>query len=97
MKIIRELIDNMEQELDLAKLYAQSFLIYSTENNENKAKRFKIMAYDCLTHADTLRSVAVDMLLTKSFALTKKDEKRIENIGEKYIKNYAWIKHTLKL
>jgi len=98
MKVITELIDNMEQELYLAKLYAQNFLIYNAEGNRELARRFKIMSNESIRHADVIHEVTIKNIQTLSESYTPPEEmlqiwNKKHNMYEDIVN---WIKQIIK-
>lgn len=98
MKVITDLVDLMEQELDLAKIYAQSYLIFSSENNREWAKRFEIMTKESLAHADNIHSLAVDNIqqLEKSYTPPESMSRIWNKKHSYYIDTTNWIKDMIK-
>lgn len=98
MKIIRELIDNMEQELDLAKLYAQNFLIYMADGEEEYSEMFKRMAKESLQHVEYMRdfSETVFEKLHKSYTPPEAMIRVWEKKNAMYIDVAKWLKDMLE-
>jgi len=98
MKIIIDLVDNMDDEIELAKIYSQNFLIYNADKEMDIADRYRRMAYESIDHADTLHDMALDAInkIGKNY---KPPEEMIKIWNKKhgyYVATINWIKDMLK-
>lgn len=98
MKVITDLIDLLDNELESAKEYAERFIMLKA-NNDDLAEKFKTMAEDELHHSSiiyayTIRELdRVEAVFTLSAMLSEIWEKK----RKKYIEESAFIKQMISL
>lgn len=98
MKIITELIDNMDSEIDLAKIYAQNFLMYKADKNIEWAEYFRNMARESISHADRIHELAIITIDKLGRDYTPPEEMiRVWNKAHgRYIDIINWITDMIK-
>lgn len=99
MTRIKELADEMKDELHSAKCYAEEYLTFKAKDNSMWANRYKEMAQDEMKHAGYLheRVVAEIEELRKVYTPPQDMLDKWESDHKKYIEKAAWIKQMLTL
>lgn len=99
MTRIKELADEMKNELHSAKCYAEEYLTFKAKDNNTWANRYKEMAQDEMKHAGYLheRVVAEIEELRKVYTPPQDMLDKWESDHKKYIEKAAWIKQMLAL
>lgn len=99
MKKIKKLVDQINEELEGAKDYAESYVEYKANGEASLANRFKEMANDELKHANYIHELAVDEIATLGRVYTPPAEMQEEwdKTHVKYVECAAWIKQMLTL
>ncbi len=99
MTRIKELTDEMKDELHSAKCYAEEYLTFKAKDNSMWANRYKEMAQDEMKHAGYLheRVVAEIEELRKVYTPPQDMLDKWESDHKKYIEKAAWIKQMLTL
>lgn len=99
MTRIKELADEMKEELHSAKCYAEEYLTFKAKDNGTWANRYKEMAQDEMKHAGYLheRVVAEIEELRKVYTPPQDMLDKWESAHKKYIEKAAWIKQMLTL
>lgn len=99
MTRIKELADEMKEELHSAKCYAEEYLTFKAKDNGTWANRYKEMAQDEMKHAGYLheRVVAEIEELRKVYTPPQDMLDKWESDHKKYIEKAAWIKQMLTL
>lgn len=99
MTRIKELADEMKEELHSAKCYAEEYLTFKAKDNGMWANRYKEMAQDEMKHAGYLheRVVAEIEELRKVYTPPQDMLDKWESDHKKYIEKAAWIKQMLTL
>lgn len=98
MKIVVDLIDNMNSEIDLAKIYAQNYLVYNADGNKEWANNFKSMARESVNHADRIHELTVVTIekLNKSYTPPEEMIRMWKKQHERYIDIVNWITDMIK-
>lgn len=99
MTRIKELADEMKEELHSAKCYAEEYLTFKAKDNSIWANRYKEMAQDEMKHAGYLheRVVAEIEELRKVYTPPQDMLDKWDSDHKKYIEKAAWIKQMLTL
>ena len=99
MTRIKELADEMKEELHSAKCYAEEYLTFKAKDNGTWASRYKEMAQDEMKHAGYLhdRVVAEIEELRKVYTPPQDMLDKWESDHKKYIEKTAWIKQMLTM
>ena len=80
MTKIKKLVDEIADELDSAKEYAENHLMCKAEGNDEWSKRYYEMAEDELKHANYLHDKAVEEIDKAVFALYQFEPEEIDHI-----------------
>lgn len=98
MRSITELIEKIEDELELSRVYTKNYLIYNTDENKTWSLKFKAMAEESLKHADAIDELLTETLLSIQKAYTLPEE--LVNVCDKkhseYVSSKNWLKELLK-
>lgn len=99
MKKIKMLVDEINDELESAKTYAEERVDYKVRRDPNWASRFEEMAYDELKHAGYLHDlVASDISALREVYTPPEDMlDKWNKAHAKYVEKAAWIKQMLLL
>lgn len=97
MKKIKLLVYRIDDELEGAKDYAESYLDYKASNNMTMANKYKEMAGQELQHAFTIHEEANDIINRyKSVSTPPQDMvDKWDREHKKYIEKSNWIKLML--
>lgn len=98
MKIISDLIDNMDNEIELAKIYAQNYLAYNADNNREWADNFRKMAKECVDHSDKIHDLAIITIdkMSKTYNPPEEMERIWKKQHTRYIDVANWIMDMIK-
>lgn len=99
MTKIKKLADEIMDELDSAKEYAEEYLTYKAKENSTWANRYKEMATDELKHADYIHDRAISEIeeLKKVYTPPQEMLEKWDADHRKYIEKAAWIKQMLTM
>jgi len=99
MTRIKKLADEMSDELDSAKEYAEEYLTFKAKNNSTWASRYKEMATDELKHAGYIHERAMSEIDELRNVYTPPQEmlEKWNSDHKKYIERAAWIKQMLAM
>lgn len=99
MTRIKELADEIKDELCSAKEYAEEYLTFKAKENGTWANRYKEMAQDELKHANYIhdRVVAEIDELKKVYTPPEDMMQKWESDHKKYIEKAAWVKQMLTM
>lgn len=99
MTRIKDLADEMKDELCSAKEYAEEYLTFKAKDDNTWANRYKEMANDELKHANYLheRVVADIEELRKVYTPPQEMLDKWDADHKKYIEKAAWIKQMLAM
>lgn len=99
MTKIKKLADEIADELDSAKEYAENHLMYKAKGNDEWSKRFYSMAEDELRHSENLHDLAVEEINELKNVYTPPQEMldKWESDHRKFIEKTAWIKQMLAM
>lgn len=99
MTWIKKLADEIADELDSAKEYAEDYLTFKAKENSTWANRYKEMANDELKHADYLhdRAVAEIEELRKVYTPPQDMLDKWDSDHRKFIEKTAWVKQMLSM
>lgn len=98
MKVVADLIDNMNNEIDLAKVYAQNYLMYNADGDKEWADNFRTMARESVNHADRIHELAVITInkLSKYYTPPEEMTRVWKKQHERYIDTVNWITDMIK-
>ena len=99
MKRIADLVDQIDEEIEGAKHYAECYLDKKARNDSQWATRFKEMSNDELKHCTWLHDLAVEEieLLGRVFTPTDEMQKVWDQSHKRYVEKVAWIKQMLAM
>ena len=99
MTKIKELADDMKDELCSAKDYAEEYLTFKAQDNSTWANRYKEMANDELKHAGYIhdRIVVEIETLRKVYTPPQDMLDKWDADHKKYIEKTAWIRQMLAM
>ena len=99
MTWIKKLADEIADELDSAKEYAEDYLTFKAKENSTWANRYKEMANDELKHADYLhdRAMAEIEELRKVYTPPQDMLDKWDSDHRKFIEKTAWVKQMLSM
>ena len=99
MRKIKELVEEIGEELDGAKGYAERYVEFKAAGDSNWSGRFKQMANDELTHASYLHDLVVAEIEKYRRVMTVPDgmQEKWDTEHKKYVEKAAWVKQMLTL
>lgn len=99
MTRIKNMVDQINEEVCSAKDYAEEFITYKAKGNSQWATRYKEMAQDELKHAMYLHEkVTLEIEeLQKVYTPPADMMEKWDNDHKKYIEKVAWVKQMLTL
>ena len=99
MTKIKKLADEIAEELDSAKEYAENHLMCKAEGNTEWSKRYYEMAEDELKHANYLHDRAVEEIeeLKKVYTPPEDMLEKWDSDHKKYVEKAAWIRQMLAM
>lgn len=99
MTKIKKLADEIMDELDSAKEYAEEYLSYKAKGNPEWAKRYDEMAEDELKHASYLHDRVTEEIeeLRKVYTPPQEILEKWDADHKKYVEKAAWIKQMLAM
>ena len=99
MKMIKKLVDCLDEELDGAQMYAEKFVEYKANDNSKWSGRFKAMAEDELRHSTQIHELIVEEIekLRKVYQPSQEMLDKWDKAHIEYVDKAAWIKQMLTL
>lgn len=99
MRYIKKLVEQLDEEIDGAKNYAEKYVEYKAKNNMAWANRFKEMAMDELKHCTYIHEMAVQEIdeLKKIYSPPVEMQEKWEHEHKEYVEKVAWIKQMLAM
>ena len=99
MTRIKNLADEIKDELCSAKEYAEEYLTFKAKNNATMANRYKEMSQDELKHAGYIHDRVVGEIeeLRKVYTPPEEMMEKWDSDHKKYIEKAAWIKQMLTM
>ena len=99
MTRIKKLADQIKEELEGAKNYAEEALYYKSKGNGEWYSRYKSMAEDELKHAGYLHDRVVSEIEQLRNVMTPPEEmlQKWDHEHREYIEKAAWIKQMLAM
>lgn len=99
MTRIKELADEIQDELCSAKEYAEEYLTFKAKDDSSWANRYKEMAQDELKHAGYIHDRVVEEIeeLQKVYTPPEEMMEKWNSDHKKYIEKAAWIKQMLTM
>ena len=99
MKMIKDYVERIEEELEDAKNYAEKAVEFKVKNDTQKSTRYREMANDELKHAMYEHEWATKDIeeLSKIYTPPVEMLEKWEKAHKKYIEQVAWIKQMLAM
>lgn len=99
MKMIKDLVDQIDDELCGAKRYAEMYVDYKVNGDNTWASRFREMATDELKHATYIHELATNKIQRlNQFAPPPVEMQEIWDKSHMlYVEKEAWIKQMLNM
>ena len=99
MTKIKKLADEIMDELESAKEYAEEYLTYKAKENSTWANRYKEMATDELKHAGYIHDRVVSEIEQLKAVMTPPEDmlQKWEHEHREYIEKAAWVKQMLAM
>ena len=99
MRKIQDLVDQMSEEIEGAKTYAETYLDYKAKGNSNWAAKYKSMAEDELKHATYIHDRAMEEIteLNRVFKPPVEMEQKWTEAHKWYVERVSWVKMMLQM
>lgn len=99
MKMITDLIDRIDEEIESAKDYAEMYLDKKARGVSEWAQRFKEMSNNEIQHATWIHDMTVEEieLLRTVYTPTTEMQKMWDECHKKYVEKVSWIKQMLSM
>ena len=99
MTRIKNLADQIKEELESAKNYSEEALYYKSKGNSEWYSRYKTMAEQELVHASYLHDRVVSEIEQLKAVMTPPEEMldKWEHEHREYIEKAAWVKQMLAM
>ena len=99
MKMIKNLIEQLDEEIEGAKEYAEKYVECKAKGNMTRANRYKEMATDELKHTGYIHEMAVQEIqeLKKVYTAPADMQEKWDKAHKEYVERVAWIKQMLTL
>ena len=99
MTKIKNLVNQIDEELEGAKCYAESYVEHKAKGNMNYANKYKEMAMQELSHAMFIHEITVKEIeeLEKSIVAPAEMKDKWNKDHAEYVEKSAWVKQMLTL
>lgn len=99
MKIIKDYVEHINDEIDGAKEYAEKYIECKVKGNTANANRYKEMANDELKHAMYIHEWAVAEIsqIEKIYTAPVEMIEKWEKAHKEYVEKTAWIRQMLSM
>lgn len=99
MKFIKSIIEQLDEEIEGAKEYAEKYVEYKAKGNLQRGNKYKEMANDELKHCNYIHEMAVQEIeeLKKVYTAPAHMQEKWEAAHKDYVEKVAWIKQMLTL
>jgi fructose-1,6-bisphosphatase len=99
MKAIKKYVEQIEEEIEGAKDYAEKYVGCKAADNIQSATRYKEMANDELKHATYLHEMVTKEInqISKVYTPPQDMYEKWEKAHKKYVEEVAWVKQMLIL
>jgi hypothetical protein len=99
MKLIKDYVDRIDEEIEDAKNYAEKYVEYKVKNDMARANKYKEMATDELKHASYEHEWAVHEIeqISKVYNPPEGMMEKWEKSHKEYVERVAWIRHMLAM
>lgn len=99
MRLIDKMLEQLEEEVEGARDYAEKYVECKARGNMNRANRYKEMAHDELKHATFLKEMDIADIdeLKKVYPMTDEEQSLWEH-GHKHVNDQmAMVMHILSM
>lgn len=99
MKLIKQYVEGIEEELEGAKDYAEKYVEAKVKGDANKASRYKEMAMDELKHSSYIHEWAVSEIsaISKVYTPPAEMQEKWDKAHVQYVEKAAWIRQMLSM
>ena len=99
MKLIKDYVDRIDEEIEDAKNYAEKYVEYKVKNDMTRANKYKEMANDELKHAMYVHEMATKEIdkLSKVYTPPAEMMEKWEKAHKEYVERVAWVKQMLAM
>lgn len=99
MKVIKQLVDKIDEELEGAQEYAEKYVEEKANNDSEWANTFRTMSEDELAHANKIHAYAVREIdkLRQVYQPSQEMLDKWDESHKQYVERAAWIKQMLAL
>lgn len=99
MKIIKNLVEQLDEEIEGAQDYAEKYVEYKAKGNMTRANRYKEMATDELKHCGYIHEMAVQEIeeVRRIYTAPVEMQEKWDKAHKEYVEKVAWIKQMLTL
>ena len=99
MRKIQKWVEQINDELESAKEYAECYLMHKSEGETTWANRFKVMADDELKHATVIHDLAVEKIkkLREFYTPPVYMEEKWNQSHKEYVEKAAWVRQMLSM
>lgn len=99
MRKIYEYIEQINEEIYSAKDFAETYLHFKVEDNQEWANKYKAMAEDELRHAANIRDLAVQSMnkIKSVYKPPSELQEAFDKSNDNYFERVAWIKQMLSM
>jgi ferritin len=99
MRIIKEYVDRINDELDSAKEYSEKYVEYKARGDSSKAGHFKEMASDELKHAMFFHELATEEVerISRVYTPSVSMQEKWEHDHKRYVEDVAILKQILNM
>jgi Na+-translocating ferredoxin:NAD+ oxidoreductase RnfC subunit len=99
MRLIDKMLEQLEEEVEGARDYAEKYVEFKARGNMSRANRYKEMAHDELKHATFLKEMDIADIdeLKKVYPMTDEEQSLWEH-GHKHVNDQmAMVMHVLSM
>ncbi|MEE0970451.1 MAG: hypothetical protein U0M06_13860 [Clostridia bacterium] len=99
MKIIKDLVERISEEIEDAKHYAEKYVECKAKGNTGHANRFKEMANDELKHATYIHEFAVQEIneIKNVYTAPVDMQEKWNKAHAEFVEKVAWVKQMLAM
>lgn len=99
MKIIKDLVERIDEEIEDAKHYAEKYVECKAKGNTSNANRFKEMANDELKHATYIHEFAVQEIneIKNVYTAPVDMQEKWNKAHAEFVEKVAWVKQMLAM
>jgi hypothetical protein len=99
MKLIDKMLEQLEEEVEGAREYAEKYVECKARGNMPRANRYKEMAHDELKHATFLKEMDITDIdeLKRVYPMTDEEQSRWEHGHKRVNDQMAMVMHVLSM